>query len=360
MGLVLREIAVEGYERIIEVVDESVGLNGIIAIHDTRLGPALGGIRVWPYANFDEALTDALRLSRGMTYKSAATQTGTGGGKSVIRLKKDQKLEEGVILSFGEAIEKLGGLYIGAEDVGMSPHSLMLMRSKTRHLVGLPHPKSSGDPSRFTAWGGFRGVLACCYALFGDSSVSGKTVAIQGLGAVGMKLANYLFWAGAKLVVTDIDDARVDYAVREFDAKAVPIDEIHRVKCEIFAPCALGGGLNSKTIPELGCKAVAGLANNQLLNDSDGEALFERGILYAPDYVINSAGLLNVCAELEEHGYNPLTARDRVNRIYDHLLNIFTLAKKQGISTAKASQKLAEEYMARHKELPKRKLFFHH
>jgi leucine dehydrogenase len=354
--LIFRNLQGEAYEKIVEIRSESTGLHAIIAIHNTVQGPALGGIRAFPYSNFNEALTDVKRLAKGMTYKSALAQSGTGGGKSVI-ITKGLKTEQ-QLLAFAEAVNYFEGQYICAEDVGMSPEELAIVRKGTRFAVGLPHPQSSGDPSPFTARGGYRGIQAVCKKIWKDPSVRGKSIAIQGLGSVGMKLAHFLFWEGADLIVSDIDQDRVRRAVKEFGAKAVDPEDILFTSCDILAPCALGGILNPQTIPQLKCKAVAGLANNQLLNEEDGYALWEKGILYAPDFAINAGGLINVCVELEENGYQSSIAEKGVSRLYNVLLEIFQLAEEKNLPTHQVAKERAEQNL-RHSSPAKQKHFHH-
>ncbi len=339
-SLVFKELAIDGFEKVVEVTDKESGLHAIIAIHDTRLGPAVGGTRAYPYKNFDDALTDVLRLSRGMTYKAAIAQTGTGGGKSVIIT--DGEKSEKLLLAFAEAVNAFEGEYICAEDIGMTLTDLGVVRKGTRYAVGLPHPMSSDDPSPYTVFGGFRGIQAACKHLWGCCSPKGRTVAIQGLGSTGMKLARSLFWAGAKLIVTDIDSAKCSQAAKKFGAEVVDPSEIYGVECDIFAPCAMGGIINPETIPQLKCKVVAGIANNQLLTDDDGMELKKRGILYAPDFVINGGGLYNVCAEIYKEGYSPTMARQQVDQIYDVLLQIYSLAKEKDQTTQQVALDLAE------------------
>lgn len=340
--LTFNEFHVEGYERVVECKDSKCGLHALIAIHNSQLGPALGGIRAYPYASFDHALNDVLRLAKGMTYKAAVAGTGTGGGKSVIFSDSSVSKPKELLLAFAEAVNHFGGNYICAEDFGMHLIDLETVCQGTRYAVGLPTPKSSGDPSRFTAFGGFRGIQAVCQKLWGSDSVEGRTFAIQGLGSVGMRIAERLFWQGAHLIVSDIDRAALDRAVKNFGATAVSSEEILKAKCDIFVPCALGGILNPDTIPHLRCQAVAGLANNQLLSDSDGDALFQKGILYAPDYVINAGGLLAVCVELEAAGFEPNRARKEVDRIYGLLTDIFVLSEERGKSPHTISKEIAE------------------
>ncbi len=340
-SLQFEKIPVEGYEQVVKITHKSAGLTGIIAIHSSTLGPALGGIRIHPYGSFNEALEDVLRLSRGMTYKSAIAESGFGGGKGVIIAdpKKHKTIE--LLLAFGAAVEKLGGNYICAEDAGCTTEDVKIIRRATKYVVGLPNAKSSGDPGTFTAWGVYRGIQAAAKKLFGTDSLEGRSVAIQGLGSVGSRLADILFWAGAELVLSDLDTAKVERLAHQYGARAVPADQILATECDILAPCALGGIINDKTLPFFQCRAIAGAANNQLLRDSHAVALQTRGILYAPDFVINAGGILNVTSELDEEGYNPTTPRYRVHRIYDTLLAIYEIAEKNRESTHSAALALA-------------------
>lgn len=341
--VILEEIAVQGYERVIKVTDKTTALNAIIAIHNTKLGPALGGTRIYPYATFDSALNDVLRLAKGMTYKSAIAECSWGGGKSVIISDpKRKKLTEEQLTAFGSALNVLKGAYIAAEDVGCSLENILTISKVTPFVVGVPHVKSSGDPSPYTAWGTFRGIQAVCKKLFQTDSVAGRTIAIQGVGSVGEKLVNILFWHGAKLIISDIDLDKCEKLAKLYGAKVVPTDKIHTVECDIFAPCALGGIINPRTVLSLRCKAVAGCANNQLLTDQDAEDLMRRGILYAPDFVINAGGLINVTQETLEEGYDPFLSRNRVDRIYDQLMLIFEIAGQNRCSTQKAVLSLAD------------------
>lgn len=340
--LVIEELSIAGYEKVYKIRDERAGLNAIICIHTTTLGPALGGTRIQPYASFDAALTDVLRLARGMTYKSALAETGFGGGKSVIIADPRKNKTPEMLRAFGRAVHSLGGLYICAEDAGSTTADMMVIREETPYVVGLVHEQSSGDPSPFTAWGAYRGIQAVLKKSFGSDVVQDRTVAIQGLGNVGAKLANYLFWAGAKLVVADIDCARAEQVASHFGARVCNPDEIFSVPCDVFAPCAMGGVINPSTIARLQCKAVAGAANNQLLNDSDADELMRRGILYAPDFVINAGGLINVTAELEEQGYRPSPARQKTHQIYDQLMIVFDIAEQNRFSTQAAALALGD------------------
>lgn len=342
----LKNIPIDGYEQVIEITDSKTGLHAFISIHNTRLGPALGGTRIFPYASREAALEDALRLSKGMTYKSAIAGVGCGGGKSVIIADpKTQKTPE-LLMAFGAAVEKLGGLYICAEDVGCTTEDVKVIRRATKYVVGLPQEKSSGDPGHFTAWGVFRGIQSAAKKIFGTDSLVGRKVAVQGLGNVGRNLIGYLFWAGADLILSDIDPVVLAKYAAKYGAKTVSPNEILSVECDILAPCAMGGILNDTTIPLLRCRAVAGAANNQLLKDKHGEALRDRGILYAPDFVINAGGLLNVAAEIEECGYCPTKPRDQCIRIYDTLLSIYEISDTMRESTNSAAIALADKRIA--------------
>jgi len=340
--LQLERLDVPGYEQVVKVTDSKAGLQAIIAIHDTTLGPALGGIRIQPYATFKDALQDALRLSQGMTYKSAVTDVGFGGGKSVIIADpKKQKTPE-MLQAFGRAVDALVGRYICAEDVGCTVDDVKIVHSTTKYVVGLPFSQSSGDPGPFTAWGTFRGIQASLKKIFGSDSLEGRTIAIQGLGNVGMNLADFCFWAGAKLLLSDIDRVKLEKTAAKYGAKIVAPEEILFQECDILAPCALGAILNDQTIPKLRCKGVAGSANNQLLKDEHANLMQARGILYAPDFVINAGGLLNVSAELAEEGYIPAHPRQKTHRIYDTLIAIYEIAERNRESTHSAALALAD------------------
>jgi len=341
-GLHFEKIHVKGYEKVVKVTDKTVGLTAVIAIHNTTLGPALGGIRIQPYATFEAALEDALRLSKGMTYKAAVAEVGFGGGKSVIIAdpKKDKTPE--LLMAFGAAVEKLGGMYICAEDMGCTTEDVKIVRRKTSYVVGLPHAKSSGDPGPFTAWGTFRGIQSVIKKLYNTDSLEGKKIAVQGLGNVGGCLVEHLFWAGADLILSDLDLVKLQKFATKYNAKTVPIDQILKVECDVLAPCAAGAIINDQTIPELRCKAIAGSANNQLLREVHAQVLKDRGILYAPDFVINAGGLLNVTEEVEDNGYNPKPARYKAHHIYDTLTAIYEIAERNKESTHAAALSLAE------------------
>lgn len=341
-SLSLEEIEVPGYEKVVRIQNKQVGLNAIVCIHSMDMGPALGGTRIFPYATFDAALNDVMRLAKGMTYKSALSECGWGGGKSVIIADpKTQKTEE-LLFAFGQAVDQLQGQYICAEDVGCSPQDVMVISRATPYVVGLPHEKSSGNPSPYTAWGTYRGIQSVLKKLTGSDSVEGKVIAIQGLGSVGICLAEILFWNGAKLIVSDIDQQKCIQAARQFDAQVVSTEEILKVSCDVLAPCAMGGIINAQTIPHLRCLSIAGCANNQLLKDQDADELMARGILYAPDFVINAGGLINVTQELETGGYSPSFSRNKIHKLYDQLMVIYDIAEQNHYSTNKAAMTLGD------------------
>ena len=339
---IFEKLAEYRYEQVVFCHDKFTGLRAIIAIHNTTLGPALGGCRMYPYASEDEAVTDALRLARGMTYKAAASGLNLGGGKSVIIGDPRKDKSEVLFRSFGRYIETLGGRYITAEDVGTSIEDMENIRLETSHVVGVDVTHGgSGDPSPFTALGVKQGMLACAEEAFGAPSLEGRTVAVQGLGHVGHHLCELLQAEGARLIVTDLNPALVEEAAREFGAKPVEPDEILSIPCDVLAPCALGAVINDESLPKLRCSIVAGSANNVLAESRHGEALYERGILYAPDYVINAGGLINVADELE--GYNRQRATKRVMRIQDSVRRIIAISKRDGVPTNVAADTLALE-----------------
>ena len=342
------ELPTPGYERVVRAEDPASGLKAIIAVHSTRLGPALGGCRMWPYRGWDDATFDVLRLSRGMTYKSAVADTGLGGGKAVILGNPKTDKSETLFRAMGRFVETLGGAYVTAEDVGTTVDDMVAMRKETRWVTGLPRSTgSSGDPSPWTALGCFVGIRACLEEAFGTSDLTDRTVALQGLGHVAMPLAELLRRARARLVVTDIAPERVREAVTRFQATAVHPDAIYDVPCDVFSPCALGAVVNDGTLPRLKTKIVAGAANNQLLREEHGDRLREMGVLYAPDYVINAGGIINVSIELEAGGYDEERSRKKVENIHAALKAVFHLARERGIRTGRAANLLAEERLAR-------------
>jgi leucine dehydrogenase len=352
----IRELKVPGYEEVLRCQDRRSGLLAFVAVHDTTLGPALGGCRMWHFTHEDDALTDVLRLARGMSYKSAVAKTGLGGGKAVIVGDPKTQKTPALFQAMGRFIHTLGGRYVTAEDVGTTVADMQHIRSETPHVAGLARSTGgSGDPSPFTALGVFEGMRAAVEEAFGKKDLAGLTVAVQGVGHVGMDLCRRLRAAGAKLVVTDVNEQRVQNAVRDHGARAVGYQEIYGVECDVFAPCALGAVLNDRTIPQLKCKVVAGAANNQLAEDRHGEELVEHDILYAPDFVINAGGIINVSVEFTTGGYDEKASTARVHAIHDALRAIFATAKERGIPTSEAAVVLAEQILAdarRSKGLP--------
>ena len=332
-------LAEHTHEQVSFYYDEACGYRGIIAIHDTRLGPALGGTRFWNYHDDRAALVDALRLSRGMTYKAAVAGLNLGGGKSVILGDNRITRREAIFRAHGRHVESLGGRYITAEDVGTSTADMEFIRAETEHVTGLLG--KSGDPSPVTAYGVYRGIKACARVRYGSDDLSGKVVAVQGCGHVGYSLIKLLHEDGARLIVTDIDAQRVKSVVEDFGATAVATDAIYAQQANIFAPCALGAIINDDTLPQLKVDIVAGAANNQLAEDRHGQELESQGILYAPDYVINGGGLINVNAEL--HGWTLERARNKAGEIYDSILRVFDIAREERIPSYLAADRLAEE-----------------
>lgn len=327
-----------GHEQVVFCQDASSGYRGIIAIHSTALGPAVGGTRFWNYASEEEALVDALRLSRGMTYKCAVAGLPWGGGKSIVLDDGRPKDREKLFRAHGRFVDGLGGRYVTAEDVGTSPADMELIALETSHVGGLIG--KGGDPSPWTALGVFRSMQASAQYRWGSDDLRGKRVAIQGCGNVGLNLAKLLHEAGARLIVSDVDEKKVRSAVEELGAEEASAEQIFSEDADIFSPCALGGIINDRTVPVLNAAIVCGAANNQLLEARHGDALEDRGILYAPDYVANSGGVLSGGAEL--FGWTSEKVRSQVLAIYDTLVFVYQLAKTDGVPTYRAADNLAE------------------
>ncbi|MCW2249108.1 leucine dehydrogenase [Azospirillum fermentarium] len=337
----------DAHEQVIFCADADAGLRAIIAIHDTTLGPALGGCRMWPYASDAEALTDALRLSRGMTYKSAMAGLPLGGGKSVIIGNPRTGKSEALLRAMGRSVERAGGRYIVAEDSGTSVADMKVMAQETAHVSGI-HDKAtgdggqrSGDPSPATAYGVFTGLKAAVRHRLGRTDLDGLTVAVQGVGNVGGHLARLLKDAGARLILADIDTPRVTVLARELGAEVTTVEGIFDAAADVFAPCALGSVLNDDTIPRLRCAVVAGAANNQLGRPHHGEEIRRRGILYAPDYVINAGGIIDI--HHERTGYNPEKAIRHIEAIGPTLAEIFARADTEGQPTGAIADAMARE-----------------
>lgn len=334
-------ITMMGHEQVLYCHDKETKLKAIIAIHDTTLGPALGGCRFWNYRDENEALIDVLRLSRGMTYKASVAGLHLGGGKAVIIGNPTKLKSEKFFRAFGSFVNSLGGRYITAEDVNVRVEDMGHVAKETRYVSGISSlTGGSGDPSPVTALGVYNGIKAAVEFKHKTNSLRGLTIAVQGCGAVGRSLCEMLFKDGVRLIVADINRAAADYVAKEFNAKVVAVEDIHKVQADVFSPCALGGILNEKSIPELQAPIVAGAANNQLLDEyGDGINLKARGILYAPDYVINAGGLINVSHELS--GYNEEKAKLDASKIYHTTLKVFELAQSKNIPTNQASDEFA-------------------
>lgn len=334
------------YEQVVFCQDKQSGLKAIIAIHDTTLGPALGGTRMWTYASEEAAIEDALRLAKGMTYKNAAAGLNLGGGKTVIIGDPRKDKNEEMFRAFGRYIQGLNGRYITAEDVGTTVADMDLIHEETDYVTGISTAfGSSGNPSPVTAYGVYRGMKAAAKEAFGTDSLEGKVIAVQGVGNVAYPLCQYLHKEGAQLIVTDINSEAVNRAVEEFGARAVEPDEIYGVECDIYAPCALGATINDNTIPQLKARVIAGSANNQLKDPNHGDIIHELGIVYAPDYVINAGGVINVADEL--YGYNQERAMKKVEQLYTTIEKIIEISKRDGIPTYVAADRMAEERIDR-------------
>lgn len=345
--LQITEIPVEGYERVVRGVDPATGLHAIVAVHDTTLGPALGGLRMWNYASEEEALFDVKRLSKGMSYKSAVAHTGLGGGKAVMIGDSKSIKSEGLYLGMGRLVDSLGGLYTTAEDVNTTIADLEIVRRATKYVSGLSRESGgSGNPSPYTAYGVYLGVRAALGWAYDNDDPKGKKVAIQGVGAVGGSLAERLAEAGATVFAADRNQARLDELTEKFGVQQVPADEILTMECDLLAPCALGGILNDDTIPQLRTKVVAGAANNLLLKPEHGKSLNDRGILYAPDYVINAGGIVNVSVEFHDGGYNEEVALRKIERIPQALKELWTIAKEENLPPSDAADRLAQRIIA--------------
>lgn len=341
-----RELSVEGWRKVVHFEDAETGLNAIISVHDATLGPACGGCRIFPYASFDAGLEDVKNLSRGMTFKNALGGIPFGGGKAVIFADPKKHKTPELMKAFGRAVDSLGGLYYTAEDSGVSEHDMEIIRSVTPYAAGIAKGGIGGNPSPFTARGVWRGMQAAVRARLGKTSLEGVTVCILGVGAVGMELARYIHAEGGALIVADVNDASVQRAVEEFGAKAVSPEEAYGVDADVFAPCALGGAVNADTIGQLKASVIAGAANNQLKTPDLDRALHDRGILYAPDYVINAAGVISVGLEIiGEWTVDELTGR--IDRIGDTLTQIFERSKREQRPTGAIADEMALEVIAK-------------
>jgi leucine dehydrogenase len=344
---IFEAMAKRGHEQLVFWSEPSIGYRGIIAIHDTTLGPALGGTRFLNYGSDEEAVVDVLRLSRGMTFKASITGLNLGGGKSVIIGDNRTRNREMIFRAHGRAVESLKGRYLTAEDVGTSVDDMEYVRMETSSVVGVHG--GSGDPSPITAFGVYRGIKAAALHRFGSDSLADKHVAVQGLGHVGYYVCKDLAEEGARMTVTDIDVGRVQRVVDEFGATSVEPDDIYGVDAEIFAPCALGAVVDDDTLAVLSFEIIAGAANNQLAEGRHGQALHERGVLYAPDYVINAGGLCNVYGELQD--WTAEQSKKKAGGIYQTLLRIFERAEEEGIPTSVAADRIARQRIVEAREL---------
>ncbi len=334
------------HEQVVFCSDKASGLRAIIAIHNTTLGPALGGARMWTYVNDGEALNDVLRLSRGMTYKAAAAGLNLGGGKAVIIGDPHKQKTEQLFRAFGRFIEGLGGRYITAEDVGTSVNDMVHIFHETKYVTGIPFELGgSGDPSPVTAYGSFCGIKACANVRYGNDSLEGRRIVIQGAGHVASTLAKHLTEAGAKVFITDIYAEKAQQVAKDSGATVIPPEEVFDIDCDIFSPAALGGVINDKTIGKLKCEIIAGPANNQLADEEKhSKELATRGIMYAPDYVINAGGLINVASELE--GYSQPRALKQAENIYNTLKKILLRSQELNITTIEAANHVVEERLS--------------
>jgi leucine dehydrogenase len=344
-GAVTELMTAMGHEQVVFVADAPSGLRAVIAVHSTALGPSLGGIRFWRYPSEADAVLDVLRLSEAMSLKAAAAGLHQGGGKAVVLVDDpDAPRGDALLRAMGRAIDDLGGRYIAAEDVGATPHDMDVIASETPWVTGLDGPGGSGDPSPMTAYGVVRAMGAVLEELDGDASLEGKRVVVDGVGHVGTHLARLVADAGARVGVADVNGDRVDALVREIGAEAVPVERVLEEECDVLAPCALGAALNEKSIPRLQCRAVCGAANNQLADPADDDALAARGILYAPDFVVNAGGIINLAEEFV--GYDRADARRRTAKIADTVRRVFEIARDEGVPPGRAAEQLARRRIA--------------
>lgn len=338
---VFERIEADDYEQVVFCHHRASGLRAIIAIHSTALGPALGGTRFYPYATEEDAFGDVLRLAKGMTYKAALAGLDLGGGKAVVLGDPGRDKSEALLRAYARFVDSLGGRYITAEDVGTTQADMDLIRRETRWVTGVSQSLGgSGDPSLATARGLYYAMKAVAHTLWGNASLADRHVAVQGVGKVGYGVVRHLVEERVRVTVADVSPDAVERAVADFSVEVAPIEKVHALDADIYAPCALGGGLNERTIPELRCAAVCGCANNQLAGPDGDQALSEAGVLYAPDYVVNAGGIINIAEEL--HGYSRERAETAVRRVYDTTLAVFERAAAEGITPAAAANRLAE------------------
>lgn len=343
---VIGQMLLNNHEQLVFCNDNETGLKAIVAIHNTVLGPSLGGTRMWAYKNEMEAITDALRLSRGMTYKSSLAGLNLGGGKAVIIGDSKTQKSEALMRRFGKFINSLSGKYITAEDVGVNTKDMEYIKMETDFVTGLPvNMGGSGDPSPVTAFGVYLSMKASVKEQTGSDSLSGKKVVVQGIGNVGESLVEYLVKDGAKVYINDINEERLKKVAKETGAEVISADAVYDMPMDIYAPCALGATVNTNTLNRLKCSIICGSANNQLADENvHGKMVIEKGILYAPDFVVNAGGIINVYYELE--GYNRERAMAHAEKIYQTTLNIFKVSKEQNIPTYMAANRIAEKRIA--------------
>jgi leucine dehydrogenase len=342
----ITRLATPTHETVLRVYDANIGLTGFIAVHSTKLGPAAGGLRMRPYDSEDAALTDALRLSEGMTYKNAAAGLPLGGGKAVIIGDASTKTSA-QLLTFARAINTLEGDYWTAEDMGMSPSDMTLLATETKFVAGLPDgPHASGDPSPITARGIFESIKITAKHRFGSADLTDRTVTVQGLGHVGTYLCDFLHKAGAKLILADINTKRVAELAAKYNAQTAGADDILTAKADIFAPCAIGAILNADSIAKLNVAAVCGGANNQLATSEDGPRLHGRSILYAPDFVANAGGIINVATEVLAIDNRAAYVDEKLNAVVDTLDRIFTRARTMDCSPADVAVAIVDEMLS--------------
>jgi leucine dehydrogenase len=347
---VLSQMQSMGHEQVLFCQDQEVGLKAIIAIHNTVCGPSLGGTRMWNYASDEEALNDVLRLSRGMTYKNAISGLDLGGGKAVIIGDSRKDKSEALMRRFGQFVDSLGGKYITAEDVGISPQDMSWVSMETKHVAGLPG--KSGDPSPVTAYGVYMGMKASAKIQFGSDSLAGKKIAVQGVGHVGEYLVGHLQKEGAEIYISDIHEETLRRVSKEYGAIVVGLDAIYDIDMDIYAPCALGATVNDDTLRRLKCSIIAGAANNQLANESvHGAKVIEMGMIYAPDYLINAGGVMNCAGEV--YNIDNEKVMSMAENIYHTTIAIITKSRDEGIPSYLAANKMAEERIASLKKVKK-------
>ncbi len=335
----------DGFEQVVYCHDPASGLRAIIALHSTVLGPGLGGTRFYPYANEHDALVDVCRLAQGMTYKHAVAGLDQGGGKAVIIGDPRRDRSEALLRAYGRFVDGLSGRYVTAEDVGTTQADMDLVRRETPYVAGISESSGgSGDPSPATAWGVFWAMRAVAERLWDDDDLGGRHVCISGVGKVGAALADHLHEVGAKLTIADVNAEAMAAVAERTGATTVDPAVAHAVSCDIFAPCALGAVLSKKTIPELSCAAVVGSANNQLATEQDDQRMQASGVLYAPDYVVNAGGVINIAEERD--GYDRARAFERIRGIHDTTRRVLQLAEAEGLTTTEAADRLAERRIA--------------